>query len=198
MTYQLKDVKKRNSELLDHYRDLYKKKPRSKYFVPLAEIYKSLDFFDEAKEVLQEGLKWHPRYFIARASLSQVYYEMGRFTEAGIEAKKVLDQTPNNLLALRVAMRCHIKLNENERAILIAKHFLKQSPEDVEAQKVIGMTPSQNTEQLSSPITQIQSRIEDFAVQRLAPLSTQPEHQKKINRLNRILEKIRLRNTLPQ
>ncbi|HBQ21402.1 MAG: hypothetical protein A2Z91_04215 [Deltaproteobacteria bacterium GWA2_38_16] len=127
------DFKEKNLELLDYYSHLYKKNPRSKYFVPLAEVHRSLDNLETASEVLEKGLKWHPNYFIGRALLSQIYYQRGHFTKAHIESQKVLEHDKNNLTALRIAMLSSAKLNKHEKAQSFAQAFLKHCPEDKEA-----------------------------------------------------------------
>src|SRR3989338_6292222 len=95
----LENRKKKNIALLDYYLKMYKKYPLSKYFVPLADVYRSLDLLDEALNVLQEGLKWHPNYGVGRALLAQVYHQMGLFSEAVFEAERVLQNDPKNILA---------------------------------------------------------------------------------------------------
>ncbi len=99
MAYSFENQKKEKVALLDYYLKMHKKYPLSKYFVPLADIYRSLDLLDEALAVLQEGLKWHPNYGVGRTLLAQVYHHMGRFSEASFEAERVLQNDPKNLLA---------------------------------------------------------------------------------------------------
>ncbi|MBI3018452.1 MAG: tetratricopeptide repeat protein [Deltaproteobacteria bacterium] len=137
---------------------MHKKYPLSKYFVPLADVYCSLDLLDEALEVLQEGLKWHPNYGVGRALLAQVYHQMGRFSEAAFEAERVFQNDPKNLLAKSI--------------------FSKFSQLEISA------APSQK------------SRIEDFQIHSLAPLTSRPSKSKKVAFLERLLKKIQTRAQL--
>lgn len=102
MANSLEAQKKKKVELLATYLKMHKKYPLSKYFVPLADVYRALDLLDEALDVLQEGLKWHPNYSVGRALLAQVYHQMGRFSEASFEAERVLQNDPQNLLAKNI------------------------------------------------------------------------------------------------
>ncbi|MEK7790248.1 MAG: tetratricopeptide repeat protein [Deltaproteobacteria bacterium] len=101
---------KKSLELLGHYRLLFKNHPRKKYFVPLAEIYRSLECFDEAIQVLKEGLKYHPEYIIARALLAQTYFQMGYFAQANHEARKAIESDLENILALKIYIQSCSKL----------------------------------------------------------------------------------------
>ena len=140
MAKQIDRIKERNLELLDYYVRLHKKNPRLKYFVPLAEVYRSLDLLDEAAETLQEGLKWHPNYLIARALLSQTYYQMGKFLSAAIESKHVLDNDSHNLLALRISTLSNEKLGKTSQPQ--APIFSPGRIEDFEIQQLTKPTPS--------------------------------------------------------
>jgi len=118
----LENQKKKNIALLDYYLKMYKKYPLSKYFVPLADVYRSLDLLDEALNVLQEGLKWHPNYGVGRALLAQVYHQMGLFSEASFEAERVLQNDPKNILAKKIASKL---LDAKEPAPFFQKSRIK-------------------------------------------------------------------------
>ena len=105
MANSSENQKKERVALLDYYLKMHKKYPLSKYFVPLADVYRSLDLLDEALEILQEGLRWHPNYGVGRALLAQTYHQMGRFSEAAFEAERVLQNDPKNILAKNIFLK---------------------------------------------------------------------------------------------
>src|SRR3989338_4515514 len=150
-------------ELLQHHLKLYKKFPGKKYFVPLAEIYRASDNLEEAAALLEEGLKKHPGYFIARSLLAQTYYQMTRFVQAAMEADKVLEKAADNLLALRVGARAYWKLGQLNKSKTILEHLLALIPGDADALNLRAMIFKPHTLPTAaqrSPETL--SRIEDF------------------------------------
>lgn len=175
-------IKERNIELLDYYVKLHKKNPRLKYFVPLAEIYRSLNLLDEAVETLQEGLKWHPNYFIARSLLSQTYFQMGKFLQASLEAKHVLNVDPQNLMALRISIGSNEKLGEKGFAMESLKKLLKLVPDDKGALELL---PKFLQAPLFSP-----GRIEDFEIRKLTPPKTPKTKHKHLAFLQGLLKTI--------
>lgn len=99
-------------DLLERYKLLIKNDPRKKYFVSLAEIYRSLGDYEEAILTLKEGLKYHPEYVVGRVLLAQTYYQMGYFVQANHESHKIVDSDPHNILALKIYTESSIKLRE--------------------------------------------------------------------------------------
>ncbi|MBI3017370.1 MAG: tetratricopeptide repeat protein [Deltaproteobacteria bacterium] len=135
MTRSLENQKKKKVVLLDYYLKMHKKYPLSKYFVPLADVYRSLDLLDEALEILQEGLKWHPNYGVGRALLAQTYHQMGRFSEAAFEAERVLQNDPKNLLAKNIFLKLsQLKTSEY--------HALKSPLGDFQIHSLIPRSPA--------------------------------------------------------
>lgn len=97
-------------ELLECYKLLIKNFPKKKYFVSLAEIYRSLGDYEEAVLTLKEGLKYHPEYVVGRALLAQTYYQMGYFVQANHESHKIVESDPHNILALKIYTQSSLKL----------------------------------------------------------------------------------------
>lgn len=170
------------SARLKYYLEKYQSYPKSKYFVPLAETYLDLNLFEEALKVLQEGLKWNPTYFIGRALLAQVYFQMGRFTQSFIEAQKVVSVSASNLLALRICAVSAIKLKEIEKATYFLDQLLKVTPQDQEILKL--------KKQINRSET-IKSEIQDFQMVDLTNASKEkPSKERKIKTLKSLLDRI--------
>ncbi len=148
--------------LLDHYLNLHKKYPKKRYFVAAAEIYRELEYFDEAVQILKEGLKLHPGFYIGRALLARVYYEMNHFLQATIEAERVVKIDPENLLAIRILMKSYMKLGETQKVREFLHHLLKISVDDPEARRMQGalQKPNKKIEILTKMLTKIQSKKE--------------------------------------
>lgn len=174
---------KNNLELLGYYRLLFKNHPRKKYFVPLAEIYRSLECFDEAIQVLKEGLKCHPEYIIARALLAQTYFQMGYFVQANHEAHKAIESDFQNILALKIYIRSCFKLAQIDAAKYAIAQLFSLLPDDDEAKEWKKGAANLPSTFFQMPI----GKIEDFALKLFHPKNDKREV---IDTLNRLLIKI--------
>ena len=59
------------------YLDVLKLEPGSRLFYPLSEIYVQQDRLEDARDILVQGLKYHPGHFEARLLLASVYDQLG-------------------------------------------------------------------------------------------------------------------------
>lgn len=184
---KLRGLRKKNISLLGYYHQLQKKDPKKKYFVPLAEAYRSLEYFDEAVQTLQEGLKWHPGYYVGRALLAQTYYQMGLFLQASLEAERVICIDSNNLLGLRILTKAYLKLGEIKKIKEPLGQLLKLIPGDKEALQIEASLVSSLDKK--GGISKQSSQIGDFQIFSLQKTS-QKVMFKKIDILNRLLVKI--------
>lgn len=111
-------------ELLECYKLLIKNFPKKKYFVSLAEIYRSLGDYEEAVLTLKEGLKYHPEYVVGRALLAQTYYQMGYFVQANHESHKIVESDPHNILALKIYTQSSLKLGQRVKVKVDKKEVI--------------------------------------------------------------------------
>lgn len=111
-------------ELLERYKLLIKNFPKKKYFVSLAEIYRSLGDYEEAVLTLKEGLKYHPEYVVGRALLAQTYYQMGYFVQANHESHKIVESDPHNILALKIYTQSSLKLGQRVKVKVDKKEVI--------------------------------------------------------------------------
>ncbi|MBI4041588.1 MAG: tetratricopeptide repeat protein [Deltaproteobacteria bacterium] len=176
----------KSKEINTHYAALTKlqrvveKNVKSKLFVPLAYHYYQLDQLEEAHQTLKHGLQWHPHSLMARALLSQVYVSMGNFYQATLEAQKVLDQEPQNLMALKACELAYLKLNDIQKA------------KAYQAKLHQFCAPFEFHHPLVQPLETFspQSHIEDFKIASLAEIMLPLSKQKKLNLLKKILYKL--------
>ena len=104
--------------------------PNSKLFILLAEEYKNAGMFDEAINVLTEGIEKQPGYMSARVSLGKIYLERGMLDEARVEFEKVVHTIPENLYAHKKLAEIYRDLGERDRAVEEFKEVLKLNPID--------------------------------------------------------------------
>ncbi len=108
----------------------YNKEPTSKIFAPLADAYRKNNMIDEALEVLNKGLEYHPQYALAHLILGKCYFDKRMYAQAEESFKKTLSIDAQNLVAYRMlAQTCEHTKNE-EGQIAAYKGILAIDPLD--------------------------------------------------------------------
>ncbi|MBK8166039.1 MAG: tetratricopeptide repeat protein [bacterium] len=82
--------------------------PESRAFIPLADALRQAGLCDEALAVLEKGLTLHPRALGGLVTLARTLSAAGRAERAATVASRILEQDPDNLVALEM-------LGEDER-----------------------------------------------------------------------------------
>ncbi|MEW6571105.1 MAG: tetratricopeptide repeat protein [Nitrospirota bacterium] len=123
-------VHKMALEDIERLKEKVSKDPASKLFVPLAEEYKKAGMYDEAIDILINGLDRHPGYLSARVSLGKIYMERGMFDQAKNEFEKVVNIIPDNLYAHKKLAEIYRDTGERDRSIEEFKAVLQLNPTD--------------------------------------------------------------------
>ena len=135
----------KNKTLVQQLRE-YQRNPRSLVFVGLAESYRKEGLADQALEILDEGLEFHPNLSGALVARAKCLFELKRYSDALLETKKILERNPENIRAHKVQSEIYLRLGQRNSAIRSLTHVLRLFPNDVEAQKSL-----QEIEILSRP-----------------------------------------------
>jgi tetratricopeptide (TPR) repeat protein len=117
-------------EDIERLKEKVNKDPNSKLFILLAEEYKNAGMFDEAINVLTEGIEKQPGYMSARVSLGKIYLERGMLDKARVGFEKVVHTIPENLYAHKKLAEIYRDLGERDRAVEEFKEVLKLNPFD--------------------------------------------------------------------
>ena len=104
--------------------------PNSKIFVQLAEEYRKAGLPEDAVATCRDGLEKHPNYFSARVALGRALLETDGLEEARAEFETVLQQVPDNLLALKFLGEAFHKLGQLDEALSQYQLASTLSPED--------------------------------------------------------------------
>ncbi len=142
----LEDIEKLKERLANN--------PDSKLFVPLAEEYRKAEMFDEAIEVLKQGLENQPSYMSARVSLGKIYLEKEMFDEALSEFEEVIKTIPDNLFAHKKLAEIYKDRGLNSKARERYETVLRLSPLDDDAQmnlEALEGLPDDIQEEVSAP-----------------------------------------------
>jgi tetratricopeptide (TPR) repeat protein len=80
----------------------FNKDPKSRIFVQLADAYRKNNMVDEALQVINQGLQYHPEYPLAFLILGKCYYDKRQYGQAKEALEKTLRYDQQNIVALRL------------------------------------------------------------------------------------------------
>lgn len=152
------------SALLSKYLDLYKKKPTSRVFAPLAEVYRKLGLMDEALKILKEGIKYHPQYALGYLVLAQCYHDQGKLELTLQTLRPFKDLHRDNIVLQRLFADVCYDLSQFEEALETYKFILFLNPKDAE---------------IIQKVTELESKLEVKEEQRVLLKSPSPERLNK-------------------
>ena len=78
------------------YHQTWERNPASVVFIPLADLYREQGFYEEATQVCQKGLEFHPQSIGGRLMLARIYFDQEKMEEARRETTVVLSQIPGH------------------------------------------------------------------------------------------------------
>ncbi len=117
----------------------YNKDPRSRIFVQLADCYRKNNMIDEALDVLNKGLEYHPQYPVAYLVQGKCYFDKRAYVQARDAFEKTIAFDPNNIVALRMlAKTCEI-LKDEKGQINAYKNIVGIDPLDTNAKEKLTM-----------------------------------------------------------
>ncbi|UCG30581.1 MAG: hypothetical protein JSV53_01510 [candidate division WOR-3 bacterium] len=117
----------------------YNKDPRSRIFVQLADSYRKSNMIDEALDVLNKGLEYHPQYPVAYLVQGKCYFDKRAYIQARDAFEKTIGYDPQNIVALRMlAKTCEI-LKDEKGQISAYKNIISIDPLDTHAKEKLSM-----------------------------------------------------------
>lgn len=132
---------KRKTKSLDSFikklEKMYRKRPGSTLFFPLADAYKKAQMLDKAECVLRDGLVSYPKYWAAKALLGDILFSKGDIQGAKQELEIVVKIVPENMMACNTLLKVYEKIgfseaSEKDLTILqiLKKDLFKHTEED--------------------------------------------------------------------
>jgi len=171
-------------EEIEKLKERLAKDPSSKLFVPLAEEYRKAGMFDEAIEVLKNGLESQPSYMSARVSLGKIYLEKDMIEEAMAEFEQVTKAIPDNLFAHKKLAEIYKELGDPIKAVQRYELVLKLNPLDEDAkinlESLSGTPVSDSNEAPTEALAPVEPAAEQASSESkplaspTAPVSTEP------------------------
>ncbi|HOX26530.1 MAG TPA: tetratricopeptide repeat protein [Candidatus Krumholzibacteria bacterium] len=120
-----------------HFENRLQADPRSRAFLPLADLYRRTGQLDRARQVLERGLEIHPHLVIARAAFGQVLAELGEPAAATDALLAVVAQDPDNVLAIRLLAQCAAARDDWPAACECGERLLRLEPDDPGARETV-------------------------------------------------------------
>jgi tetratricopeptide (TPR) repeat protein len=117
----------------------YNKDPQSRIFVQLADVYRKNNMVDEALDVLNKGLEYHPQYALAYLVLGKCYFDKRAHIQARDSFEKTLALDPQNVVALRMLARTYEMLKDEKGQINAYKNIIAIDPLDTNAKEKLSM-----------------------------------------------------------
>jgi tetratricopeptide (TPR) repeat protein len=129
-------------EEIERYAARVEREPGSRVFAQLADAYRKEGLQEEAIQICREGLITHPTCTSARVVLGRALLEQGSLVEAEAEFRRVLDQAPDNLVALRLLGDLSVRRDEPAEARTYYERALRLNPGDQETQERLAALPA--------------------------------------------------------
>jgi tetratricopeptide (TPR) repeat protein len=129
------------------YTELLLNDPRSTIFVSLAETYRKMGLFNDAREIVTKGLDVHPDFGPAYVVLARIECQLENIEASCIAFERALALDPDSLAALVGYARVKLLLHHDASARELLLHARSLSPADPVINKMLlGLTVQPETE----------------------------------------------------
>jgi tetratricopeptide (TPR) repeat protein len=129
-------MEQNNSSLeneIKKFEETLSRDPSSYCFAPLAELHRKSGQIDAAIAVAEKGIATHPDYVGGHLALGRAYLEKQMLPEARRSLEKVVNLTPENLLAHKLLSQIYLSSGENSHATETLKFLVANNPADNES-----------------------------------------------------------------
>ena len=123
-----------NPGIIEALREQIKKAPSPRLYFQLAEDLRAAGNVQESIDVLKEGVARFPRYLSARISLGRALLSVRNHREAAEIMKAVLEEDPENVIAIRALAQAYEAMGQKVEAIKKYKLLRIFTPDDEELQ----------------------------------------------------------------
>ncbi len=135
-------MNKMSPEIIEKYKQILQKDPRSKVFAALADALIENGALEEALKISVAGLKLNPEYPSGHVAYARVQMEFGETEKALASLKKACLMDPQNILGQQLLAHCYLEVDEPKLALKAFKMVLFFNPGDSRAQNAISKLES--------------------------------------------------------
>jgi tetratricopeptide (TPR) repeat protein len=154
------------------YTELLLNDPRSTVFVSLAETYRKMGLFNDAREIVAKGLELHPDFGPAYVVLARIECQLDNIEASCTAFEQALALDPDSLAALVGYARVKLLLHDDAAARELLLHARSLSPADPVINKMLlGLTPQPEAEEEVSSVPPV-VESEPFKANNLTALAS--------------------------
>lgn len=126
-----------SDKTIEEYQLILMRNPSAKVFAPLAEAYRKMGLLQQALEISERGVKFHPEYPSGLVAYGKVLFELKKYEESAQVFATATNFKKDNILAHKLRALSLIKINKYHDALAAYKYVLFLNPHDEQAQKFI-------------------------------------------------------------
>ena len=131
------------------YTEILVKDPSSTIFISLAETYRKMGMFDDARQIISRGLDLHPDVSPAYIVLARLLCQLEDFSGSVVAFEQALELDPENLAALVGYARVQILLGDEVAARELLLRARALSSADPVINKLLLSLPEENAAEVS-------------------------------------------------
>jgi tetratricopeptide (TPR) repeat protein len=124
-------------DVVERYQIMLQKDPRSQVFAPLAEAYRKIGLIEEAFRICVRGVQFHPNFAGGRLALAKVLMDRQNPQGALKELEKVVELSPENILAHQLLGELHLSMKNAKAALRSYKMVLFLAPTNDRALRAV-------------------------------------------------------------
>lgn len=130
-------------EKIAAYTEILAKDPASTIFVSLAEAYRKMGMFDDARQIIEKSLDIHPDFSPAHVVLGRVFCQLGDYERSENFFQDALQHDQESLAALVGYARLNILLDREGKARELLIEARRLSPADSVINKLLLSLPEE-------------------------------------------------------
>lgn len=129
------------------YTEILVKDPKSTIFVSLAETYRKMGMFEDARQIISKGLELHSDFSPAHIVMARIHCQQDDYDASESEFEFALKLDPDSLAGLVGYARLKILLGQDDRARDLLLRARELSPADPVINKLLLSLPEPSAEQ---------------------------------------------------
>ncbi len=145
------------SRLIEKYRAIFKKDPKSKVFATLADAYRKVDLIEEAEKICRQGIKHHPNFVPGRVVMAKILLQKKLYEPALVHLEDSVKFDPENILAHSLRAETLLRLKRPKDALQAYKMVLYFNPFDPKASQVVKKLESLTAEDYDDDLFEMHS-----------------------------------------